>query len=62
LITNPLKGTNQLSFSAKKPSKTMQKQHFSMKKHSFSAKMVDERIQTFNQFEGLLHLKQAVIS
>jgi hypothetical protein len=40
----------------------MQKWHFSMKKHAFAAKMVDRKNQVLNQFEGLSHLKRAVIS
>ena len=33
-----------------------------MKKHAFAAKMVDGKNQVLNQFEGLSHLKRAVIS
>jgi hypothetical protein len=35
------------------PSKSMQKRHFSIKKHAFAAKMVDGKNQAIIKFEGL---------
>ena len=40
----------------------MLKPHFSMKKHAFAAKMVDEKKQALNPYEDILHLKRPVIS
>jgi hypothetical protein len=51
-----------LPFSALKAIKNHAKPHFSMKKHAFAAKMVDEKKQALNPYEDILHLKRPVIS